>query len=577
MSGKKNILLGFVSIFIFFCLGLCITYPLIFHMGNLAVGLGDELVISWIQNWVIHSLFTNPLHIFEANLYFPYHNTLAYSDLFLTSSLLSIIPLKFIGQPIVVHNFTLISSLILLGFSIYLLSFYLTKDFLLSVFAGVLVIFSPAVLDKATHLQILAIFWVPLSILLFLIFIKSKKSKYFVISLLFFLAQVYNSFMPGYFILFSYVIIIVYYWLYNRVQIKKIFVKKNIFLFIISLILIIPIAIPYYQVSKEFNYVRDMRDAIHFAIQPEDLFYPSNHTRLKNYLFELPFNKTSQNGEFKPGYLGFIFTLLTGLVLVYLITNFKKKNLFINAFSSIGLLGFILSLGPALHLGRQTVHWPFPIPLPYLLFYYVIPGFKGFRNSARWEMLFILCMAIVIALVLQKILKKYSIRTRSIIYIILIIGCVLEFNFPMKFVNVPQKSEFPKVFDWLNETPQSAKVIIMPAYNWNMFYSGDEIMRDYYSTSNFRRTVNGYTGFSPPPWQDLLVNLQNNFPNQESVNLLKKLGINYIVIDKKGYDKSFKDKQLKIDGQTVVNDLKNNTSFGIVKEFGDFTLFSFIK
>lgn len=172
-------LLIFVAFFIFFLLASYITFPLIFNMGSMATGLGDELVIAWIQNWVIHSFAVNPFAIFEANLYFPYHNTLAYSDLFLTSSIFSILPLKLIGEPIAVVNFTLISSLVLLGFSIYLLCFYLTKNFWPSLLSGILVIFSPAVLDKATHLQILAIQWVPLAILFFLIFIKTQKIKIF--------------------------------------------------------------------------------------------------------------------------------------------------------------------------------------------------------------------------------------------------------------------------------------------------------------------------------------------------------------------------------------------------------------
>jgi len=133
---KDNIILGLTAFFIFFLLVIYITYPLIFNMGSMATGLGDELVIAWIQNWVIHSLSANPFALFEANLYFPYHNTLAYSDLFLTSSILSIIPLKLIGEPIAVVNFTLISSLVLLGFSVYLLSFYLTKNFLASLLSS---------------------------------------------------------------------------------------------------------------------------------------------------------------------------------------------------------------------------------------------------------------------------------------------------------------------------------------------------------------------------------------------------------------------------------------------------------
>src|SRR5258706_1445870 len=115
-----------ISFFIFFFLAIYITYPLIFHLGEYS---NSEVVITWIQNWVIHSLFTNPLRLFEANIYYPFHNTLAYSDLFLPTSLLALPVYFFIREPLVLSNVTFISSLFILGFSIYLLSYYITRNY----------------------------------------------------------------------------------------------------------------------------------------------------------------------------------------------------------------------------------------------------------------------------------------------------------------------------------------------------------------------------------------------------------------------------------------------------------------
>lgn len=268
--------LHYLLVFFFFSfLVFYLTFPLVFHMGDSVTGYGDELVIAWIQNWVIHTIRTgNILSLFQANLYYPFHNSFAYSDAFITSSLLSYIPLIIFKQPIIVVNITLVSSLLFLGFSLYLLAHYLTKDFLASLLAGTLVICSPAVLDKVVHLQILAIYWVPLSILFFLLFIQRQKTKYLSWSLLCFLLQTYNSFVPGYFIAFSYVIITAYFLISDKKKMKELFISKNIFFVLLSFCLIIPISISYYQVSHEFHYVRDIRETIHFALQPEDLLYP---------------------------------------------------------------------------------------------------------------------------------------------------------------------------------------------------------------------------------------------------------------------------------------------------------------
>jgi len=576
MIKKRQLVYGISSFVIFLIASVYITFPLVFHLGSLATGLGDELVIAWIQNWVIHSLTTNPFSLFEANIYYPYHNSLAFSDLFLTSSILSLIPLKIIGEPIVTVNFTLISSLVMLGFFTYLLIYYLTKDFCISVLGGMLIIFSPAVLDKVVHLQILSIQWVPLSILFFIIFIRTQKTRYLILSLIVFLLQTYNSFLPGYFIAFSLFIISLYSWFYDKKKTKKLITKNNILFIVLSFILLIPIVIPYYSVSNEFAYKRDIRDAIHFAIQPEDLLYPGSSTRLKDYLYFLPFNKFSQNGEFKPGYLGFVLSLLCIIALYYFIKNFKKNGFYIRSFITISLLGFILSLGPVLHLGRQTIHKPFLIVLPYTLFYYILPGFQGFRNSSRWEMLFIFGIVVVATLILHNLFKRYSFKRKVIIYLLLFLGIIAEFSFPMHFEEIIQRKDFPLVYSWLTTTPGDTKIIELPIYNWNMWPgTQNELLRQYYSTLHFRKMVNGYTGFSPPPWQNLVVNISKDFPSDDITKLLKQINIDYIVIHKKEYDiLSIDDWAKDKNGIDIVNVLYKNKSIRLIKKFGDDYVFN---
>jgi len=573
---KNNLLLIIFSAIIFLIFSLYITFPLIEHMGNWSTGTGDELVIAWIQNWVIHTFTTNPFSLFEANLYFPYHNTLAYTELFLPSSLLSIISLKVFAQPIAVVNFTLISSLFMLGFFTFLLSFYITEDFLPSLFSGMLIIFSPAVLDKKVHLQILALEWIPLSILCFLHFIKTNKTLFLILSFLFFVLQTYNSFLPGYFLVFFFLIYLIYIFFYDKRKLKQI-IKKILLAFLISIALLLPIVIPYYKVSYEFHAVRDVRDAIHFALQPEDFIYPNEHTKLAPTLLKIEsLEKLPAKAEVKPGYLGLLFTLLSILLIFNFFRNFKKKEIVFNVFTITSILGLLLSLGPFLHIGRLTIHKPFPIPLPYLLFYYILPGFNGFRNSARWEMLFIVCMSTSIAIFLPKLLKNYKKSVKIAIYIFLFFGVVLEYNFPMHFVQVATFKQFPKVYSYLAKIPNHPIILFMPVYNWSTPNSGEEILRDYYSIEGFPKTINGYSSFSPPPWQKLVEFLLLYFPDTKTINEIKKLKVNYIVLERDKYQElissQFQFVNFKSFDQTIES-LKTNSSLSFMGVFGDAYVF----
>src|SRR5258708_16352008 len=224
---KKNHIRLFISFLIFVVSSIFITYPLLFHLGDFTTGFGDELLIAWIHSWVVHMFFTNPLALFNANIIFPYQNTLAYSDVFLTGSLLTAPIVLIIGQPIAANNSMLILSLILLGFSLYLLTFYITKNFLASLLSGLLVIFSPAVLSYAIQIQMIEVYWVPFSILFFLHFLDSGKSRYFILMLLCFLLQFYNSFLPAYFVIFSCSIIFIFTWIEERSKTTALITKKN--------------------------------------------------------------------------------------------------------------------------------------------------------------------------------------------------------------------------------------------------------------------------------------------------------------------------------------------------------------
>ncbi len=185
---------------LFFVFSILITYPLILHIGSISSGTGDELILSYIQNFVVYAFFHHPLTLFNAPNFFPYINSLAYSDSLMTSSLLLSIPAWFFHQPIAIHNITLLFSLTSLGWSIYFLTNYIVKDKVLAVLSGILVIFSPVTLDKYIHLQVLFIFLVPLSIYFFLRYLEEKKLKLLIFSLLCFDLQALNSFLPGYFI-----------------------------------------------------------------------------------------------------------------------------------------------------------------------------------------------------------------------------------------------------------------------------------------------------------------------------------------------------------------------------------------
>jgi hypothetical protein len=169
-------------------------------------------------------------------------------------------------------------------------------------------------------------------------------------------------------------------------------------------------------------------------------------------------------------------------------------------------------------------------------------------------------------------------RKKILGYFFIIALIVLEFNFPQKFYPVLKRKDFPKVYSYLNTTPTDSVNITMPIYNWNSPNSNIELQREYYSTINFRKTINGYSGFSPARWQKDVIYLFNNFPSSSSVKKIKEMGADYIIVNKDEYDILFANKNFFFgNGDKVIATLNTDSTLELNAQYGNTYVYSFKK
>ena len=83
---------------------------------------GDTVLHEWIMAWVAHQVVANPLHLFDANIFYPERHTLAYSDHLFVQSMMGA-PLLWAGaSPVLVHNLVLMAGFALTGWTTCLVS-----------------------------------------------------------------------------------------------------------------------------------------------------------------------------------------------------------------------------------------------------------------------------------------------------------------------------------------------------------------------------------------------------------------------------------------------------------------------
>jgi hypothetical protein len=154
------------ALVVYLLLAIVLTHPLWLHLADAVPSdIGDPLLNAWTLAWDAHALLSDPLHLFDANIFYPLSNTLAYSEHLLASALL-MLPLQGItGEPLLAYNVDLLLSFALSGLGMYLLCLRWTGLRCAAFLAGLAFAFAPYRLAAISHLQLLTLQWLPFTLL----------------------------------------------------------------------------------------------------------------------------------------------------------------------------------------------------------------------------------------------------------------------------------------------------------------------------------------------------------------------------------------------------------------------------
>ncbi len=145
-----------------------LTYPLVLYLPTYVADTGDPLLNTWALAWGQHAL-RQPWHsigdLFDANAFYPYPQSLAFSEHLLLYAALTLPLLALKLGPIFSHNVAILFSLALAGWGMALLVMHWTGKRWAGLVAGMIFAFLPARLNHWAHLHQLSIQWLPFIIL----------------------------------------------------------------------------------------------------------------------------------------------------------------------------------------------------------------------------------------------------------------------------------------------------------------------------------------------------------------------------------------------------------------------------
>jgi hypothetical protein len=144
------------------------SWPLVLHLpSRIAPDLGDPVRTAWEVAWVGHAMVHQPLHLFDANVFYPHGLSLAFSD-----SLLGYGPAGLFGSgtvaALVRYNLLFLFAWALPFIGAYLLARELGLGRLGAAAAGAAFAYAPYRVTEAGHLHVISSGGIPLALFLLL-------------------------------------------------------------------------------------------------------------------------------------------------------------------------------------------------------------------------------------------------------------------------------------------------------------------------------------------------------------------------------------------------------------------------
>ncbi len=509
-------------------LTLILTHPLWRDLRRtVASDVVDPLLNTWILAWDQHALIRDPLHLFDANIFFPAANTLAGSENLLGTALLTA-PLGFaIGEPVLTYNLAFLSAFVLSGLGMYLFVLNLTHSRFPAFLAGLAFAFAPYHMGALLHLHLLTVQWLPFTALFLQRYLRRSRPRDLVWFGFFLWLQLAASWHAGAFTLFVVAAMLLYAVARRELRLRSAAAVAVALLSV--LILILPLAVPYLQ-AKELQGQRPLSFTTNFAATYADYLSPAASNRLFGNLLAAWRQRPQFNLELQL-FPGLATPLLALCALAWLRrkggTEARRHVIF---FWLLALAAIPLTLGPTAQIGR----WQ--LPMPYKLIDRLLPQFSMLRVPARWVSITVFALAVAAGFgafwLLGAVRQRFGRLASGCLAACLALALLADsWSVPIPIAFAGTLQDLSPVYSWLARQPGDFGVVELPLFAWPRAQY-DESKRLYASTLHWKKLVNGNSGVTPAAYQALDVTLQG-FPAAPATDALVALaheGVRYLVV-----------------------------------------------
>ncbi|MGE0703889.1 MAG: discoidin domain-containing protein [Vicinamibacterales bacterium] len=514
----------------FTLLAIVLTYPLILHIGTaLPSDLGDPLLNAWILAWGADRILHGFNDLWQAPNFFPYANTLAYSEHLLGVTVI-VAPVYWLsGNPLLTYNVAFLLSYVLAGSGMYLLVRSLTGRPAAGVVAGMAFAFCPYRAAQMPHLQSLITGWMPIALWGLHRYYASGRRLFL---LAFVAAFTLQGLSNGYYLYFFAVAVAaigIGGLFETRIPPRRLLLELSGGALLVGLLLA-PVIYVYYQVRQERSFVRSMEEIRRFSADLTSYFHVGNDL----FVWSSRLRGGQAEGEL---FAGATLMLLVALALFsawWRRGQAESPDLkrVVVLYSLLAVVAFALSLGPVPQYRGQ----PILSVGPYRLLM-MVPGLDGLRVPARFAMIVYLAASVLAGVAVARFLSQRSRLVTVAVTLLLSLAIFAEGlrATPVRVLSERQEPLDQPAYEWMATRPHGG-LLELPLVGREPQHS---LFFQYRTLQHGKPIVNGFSGYLSPLFEWLRgpgTPIYDGTQTRDFFRGLRQIGVRYVAVHPKLFD-----------------------------------------
>ena len=494
---------------VFAALTMVFTYPLSVQPGQVVLGdHPDTHLFLWTLGWVAHALASQPLALFDANIFHPLGRALAFSENLIGSGVIAAPIIWATGNAVLALNVISMLSVALCGLGAYFLGRKVGLRSAAAFICGIVFAFSPARFFRIGQLHLTTVQWMPFALAFMHAYLDRGNPRDLRLAALFFTVQTITSGHGAIFLAVAMAALVMFRVATGAPVAAARRMRDLGVTGVLVLLPVLMIMLPYRAVQRDLGLRRSLEN---WTVSPISFIAsPSTVHQAVLSIFVPPWRVSETAAAFLfPGYLPI---LLAAAALAYspgrhwLVSRRADGSLF---YGLLALLSILLTVGPPFGLWPM-VHW--------------LPGFNFIRVPSRFWILATLALAVLSGIAFDRFRQRLRPAARVGAGISVVALLLLEFS-TIPLAVTPFRIRPPAPDRWLADQPGSFVVAEFP------FTAAPREQTAYmlHSMAHWQKTIHGYSGFEPAG-HSALYDRARRFPEPDAILALRGFDVDYIVV-----------------------------------------------